>query len=137
MKDVIKRMDEALGRLRGPRPRRPRTPPDKKRKIRTWRVGEVGMEGTRLVLPGGRFTVCGKTYQSDRLIPFVGDYVFFHDDDPMSQHGELRHDDRFPGGVQYSLAIGACVWHDNGFVSMSLKPFLGRAWEVLPEAKEG
>lgn len=104
--------------------------PHEKRKIRTWRCGEVGMEGTRLVLPGGTFTVCGDTYQSDRLLSFVGEIIYFHDDDPTGH--ELRYDPAFPGGVQRSIAIGLCIWHANGRVSMETQPHLGRAWQAPP-----
>ena len=60
-------------------------------RIQTFRVGEVGLEGTRLVLDGGRFSVGGSRgakqlterwwYQHPRLQPYVGQIVYFADND--------------------------------------------------------
>jgi hypothetical protein len=52
-----------------------------KRMIFTWRTGEVGMEGTRLVSDDGTFTVCGRTYASELLKPHAGSIIMFWDHD--------------------------------------------------------
>lgn len=108
-----------------------------KRKIRTWRVGEVGREGTRLVEPDGCIIVCGRRYYNDRLLRHVGEIVFFHDDDGDVSYGEGYDKPRF------SVEVMHAVWHANGMVSgqpggkysddggvtWKERPYIGRAWE--------
>lgn len=50
-------------------------------KILTWRCGEVGMEGTRLVRADGTFTIGPRVYTNERLKEHVGEVIRFHDDD--------------------------------------------------------
>jgi hypothetical protein len=50
-------------------------------KVLTWRVGEVGMEGTRWVRPDGTFTIGKRVYTNERLKEHVGEMIRFHDDD--------------------------------------------------------
>lgn len=68
-----------------------------KREIRTWRVGEVGTEGTRRVEAGGIIQIGWsqrpqdrrpdgskwprRKFQHDRLKPLVGRIVYFADND--------------------------------------------------------
>lgn len=93
-------------------------PRDKKvirKVIRTWRVGEVGVEGTRYVLPGGYITVDGGVYHCSGMEPLVGKVVFFHDDD-------------HEGGA---LAISHPCWHGNGLVCAEVGDgWIGRARRV-------
>lgn len=61
--------------------------------IHTFQCGEVGIAGTRRVLDGGRITVGGsrgakhdtvqRVYQDPLLVPYVGQIVYFVDDDDM------------------------------------------------------
>jgi hypothetical protein len=64
-----------------------------RRFIQTFQVGEVGVEGTRRVLEGGRFAIGGSRgakhmterwwYQDPLLIPYVGQIVYFADNDDL------------------------------------------------------
>jgi hypothetical protein len=59
--------------------------------IHTFRCGEVGMQGTRRVLEGGRFTIGGargskhmterRVYADPLLVPYVGQIIYFVDND--------------------------------------------------------
>lgn len=61
--------------------------------IHTFQCGEVGMQGTRRVLEGGRFVVGGsrgakrmterRVYSNPALVPYVGKIVYFIDDDDL------------------------------------------------------
>ena len=61
--------------------------------IHTFQCGEVGMQGTRRVLDGGRFVVGGsrgakhmterRVYQGQALVPYVGQIIYFIDDDDL------------------------------------------------------
>lgn len=61
--------------------------------IHTFRCGEVGLAGTRRVLEGGRFSIGGSrgakhmteriVYQDALLVPYVGQIVYFVDDDDL------------------------------------------------------
>lgn len=59
------------------------------RVIRTWRVGEVGLMGTRRVAADGSVTVGGsrgssmqrRVFRGDRLASLIGEIVMFHDCD--------------------------------------------------------
>ena len=50
-------------------------------KILTWRCGEVGVEGTRLVREDGTFTIGSRIYTDERLKEHVGEVIRFHDSD--------------------------------------------------------
>lgn len=50
-------------------------------RILTWRCGEVGVMGTRLVREDGTFTIGPLTYTHERLKAHIGDIIRFHDDD--------------------------------------------------------
>lgn len=59
--------------------------------IHTFQCGEVGMQGTRRVLAGGRIVIGGSrgakhmtsryVYADPLLVPYVGQIVYFVDDD--------------------------------------------------------
>lgn len=61
------------------------------RLIHTFRCGEVGIQGTRRVLEGGRIAIGGSrgakhmtgryVYGDSLLVPYVGQIVYFVDDD--------------------------------------------------------
>ena len=48
---------------------------------RTAYVGEVGIEGTRLVRAGGVVHFDRSKIKDERLLPFIGEYVFCHGGD--------------------------------------------------------
>ncbi len=75
--------------------------PRGKRAVRTWREGEVGVWGTRKVLPGGYIVVTDTPYMCSELKNRVGEIVYFGDAD--SDHG--------------ALDIYTPTWHLNGYVS--------------------
>lgn len=98
-------------------------------RIRTWRVGEVGVEGTRVVLDGGRFRIGGKlfngrmfyrTYQSDRLIPLVGEIIHFHDCDDL----------------QNRIAVHECTFESSRKSSTRERLIVGRPLGFACEIKE-
>lgn len=79
----------------------------------TWRVGEVGMEGTRLVRSNGTFTIGSRVYANDRLKEHIGEMIRFHDDDCLR------------GTIAVWLAL------DNGpKKAPRTGKWLCRAWEV-------
>ena len=63
------------------------------RLIHTFQCGEVGMQGTRRVLEGGRFSIGGsrgakhmttrRIYHHPALVPYVGKIVYFTDQDDL------------------------------------------------------
>jgi hypothetical protein len=69
-----------FGRLRYGPPREANN-----RLVRTWREGEVGLSGTRIVATDGGVTIQGRRYQSPVLARFADDVVYFHtaDDEPL------------------------------------------------------
>ncbi len=75
--------------------------PRGKKAIRTWREGEVGMWGTRRVLPGGFIVVAEQIYHAPQLETVVGSVVYFGDNDDTACR----------------LTVSSAKWHDNGFVS--------------------
>lgn len=80
----------------------------RRRLIRTWQEGEVGLSGTRRVLEGGIIEVGGsrgskhitqnRRYHHPRLEHYVGKVVYFHDGDRMdnalSVHEAVFHKSR-------------------------------------------
>lgn len=88
--------------------------PRGKRVVRTWHCGEVGVMGTRYVLPGGYLAVAGRAYHSEKLNALAGEIVHFHDDDDA--HG--------------ALSISRPIWHKNGAVSGDSGAWICRARHV-------
>ena len=102
--------------------------------IHTFQCGEVGMQGTRRVLEGGRFTIGGSrgakhtttrmVYANPALIPYVDKIVYFTDNDDLK--GRIMvHEVRFEVGAPGTRGAGRNRSVTGRFICMAWPQELG------------